>query len=119
MAPEILATRREMERLVAGARDGGPLLTGWRRAVIGERLLRRAVGEAQPLRPRGSDREQREQLRASPRSTLRIGIDGVQQSLRGVVVRERAGLLLVDLEPAAHRASSSSGRCTSGGWSSH
>ena len=38
IAPEILATRREMERLVAGARDGG-LLSGWRRAVIGERLL--------------------------------------------------------------------------------
>jgi ribonuclease D len=38
IAPEILATRREMERLVAGARDGS-LLSGWRRAVIGERLL--------------------------------------------------------------------------------
>jgi ribonuclease D len=38
IAPEILATRREMERLVAGARDEGPL-AGWRRAVIGERLL--------------------------------------------------------------------------------
>jgi ribonuclease D len=38
IAPEILATRREMERLVAGARDG-PLLSGWRREVIGERLL--------------------------------------------------------------------------------
>jgi ribonuclease D len=38
IAPEILATRRDMQRLVNGARDGGPL-TGWRRAVIGERLL--------------------------------------------------------------------------------
>jgi ribonuclease D len=38
IAPEILATRREMERLVAGARDEGPL-AGWRRSVIGERLL--------------------------------------------------------------------------------
>lgn len=38
IAPEILATRREMERLVAGVRDEGPL-SGWRRAVIGERLL--------------------------------------------------------------------------------
>ena len=38
VAPEVLATRREMERLVAGERDAGPLL-GWRRAVIGERLL--------------------------------------------------------------------------------
>lgn len=38
IAPEILATRREMERLVSGEREAGPL-SGWRRAVIGERLL--------------------------------------------------------------------------------
>jgi ribonuclease D len=38
VAPEILATRRELERLVAGARDGAPL-AGWRREVIGARLL--------------------------------------------------------------------------------
>lgn len=38
IAPEVLATRRDMERLVAGLRDAGPL-AGWRRAVIGERLL--------------------------------------------------------------------------------
>jgi ribonuclease D len=38
IAPEILATRRDMQHLVNGGRDGGPL-TGWRRAVIGERLL--------------------------------------------------------------------------------
>jgi len=38
IAPEILATRRELERLVAGSRDGGPM-TGWRRSVIGSRLL--------------------------------------------------------------------------------
>jgi len=38
IAPEILATRRQMERLVAGARDG-VLLSGWRRSVVGERLL--------------------------------------------------------------------------------
>jgi ribonuclease D len=38
IAPEILATRREMEQLAAGARDGAPL-TGWRRQVIGEQLL--------------------------------------------------------------------------------
>jgi ribonuclease D len=38
IAPEILATRREMEQLAAGARDGAPL-TGWRREVIGEQLL--------------------------------------------------------------------------------
>ena len=38
IAPEILATRRELERLVAGAREGGPM-SGWRQAVIGSRLL--------------------------------------------------------------------------------
>ncbi|HWG76914.1 MAG TPA: HRDC domain-containing protein [Steroidobacteraceae bacterium] len=38
IAPEVLATRRDMERLVSGERDAGPL-SGWRRAVIGERLL--------------------------------------------------------------------------------
>ncbi len=38
VAPEILATRRELERLVAGAREGGPL-EGWRRDIIGTRLL--------------------------------------------------------------------------------
>ncbi len=38
IAPEILATRRQMQRLVAGERDTVPL-TGWRRAIIGERLL--------------------------------------------------------------------------------
>jgi len=38
IAPEVLATRREMERMVAGERNAAPL-SGWRRAVIGERLL--------------------------------------------------------------------------------
>ncbi len=38
VVPEILATRRDMERLVAGDRDAGPL-TGWRRDLIGQRLL--------------------------------------------------------------------------------
>ena len=38
IAPEILATRRELERLVAGVREGGPM-SGWRQAVIGQRLL--------------------------------------------------------------------------------
>ncbi len=38
IAPEVLATRRDMERLVAGERAAGPL-SGWRRAIIGERLL--------------------------------------------------------------------------------
>ncbi len=40
IAPEILATRRDLERLAAGARDGGPL-SGWRREVVGERLLQK------------------------------------------------------------------------------
>ena len=39
VAPEILATRREMERLAIGERDGA-LLSGWRRQAIGEELLR-------------------------------------------------------------------------------
>ena len=36
--PEVLATRRELAALVRGAREL-PVLTGWRRAVIGEPLL--------------------------------------------------------------------------------
>jgi ribonuclease D len=39
VAPEILATRREMERLAGGHRDGA-VLSGWRRQAIGEELLR-------------------------------------------------------------------------------
>lgn len=38
LAPEVLATRRDLEQLADGERDT-PLLTGWRRAVLGERLL--------------------------------------------------------------------------------
>lgn len=38
IGPEVLATRRELERLAAGRQDVG-LLRGWRKAVIGERLL--------------------------------------------------------------------------------
>jgi ribonuclease D len=38
LVPEALATRRDLEQLADGRRDG-PLLLGWRRAVIGERLL--------------------------------------------------------------------------------
>jgi ribonuclease D len=36
--PEVLATRRELAALVRGAREL-PVLTGWRRSVIGEPLL--------------------------------------------------------------------------------
>ncbi|MGH8220821.1 MAG: ribonuclease D [Steroidobacteraceae bacterium] len=38
LSPEVLATRRDLERLAEGRRDG-PLLNGWRRAAVGERLL--------------------------------------------------------------------------------
>ncbi|HYK25489.1 MAG TPA: ribonuclease D [Steroidobacteraceae bacterium] len=38
LSPEVLATRRDLERLAEGRQDG-PLLTGWRRAAVGERLL--------------------------------------------------------------------------------
>jgi ribonuclease D len=38
LAPEVLATRREVEQLAGGDRDGA-LLQGWRRNEIGERLL--------------------------------------------------------------------------------
>ena len=38
MAPEVLATRRDLEQLADGQHDA-PLLSGWRRAVLGERLL--------------------------------------------------------------------------------
>jgi hypothetical protein len=36
--PEVLATRRDLERLAEGARDGA-VLRGWRRTQFGERLL--------------------------------------------------------------------------------
>jgi ribonuclease D len=39
LAPELLATRRDMERLAGGQRDGAPL-NGWRRAAIGTALLK-------------------------------------------------------------------------------
>ncbi|HKF97826.1 MAG TPA: ribonuclease D [Steroidobacteraceae bacterium] len=38
LVPEVLATRRDLEQLADGHRDG-TLLRGWRRAVLGERLL--------------------------------------------------------------------------------
>ncbi len=38
LVPEVLATRRDIEQLADGRRDG-PLLRGWRRLVLGERLL--------------------------------------------------------------------------------
>ncbi|HLY53031.1 MAG TPA: ribonuclease D [Steroidobacteraceae bacterium] len=38
LVPEVLVTRRELELLADGRRDGA-VLRGWRRAVLGERLL--------------------------------------------------------------------------------
>jgi ribonuclease D len=38
MGPEVLATRRDLEKVAAGRRDVGPL-RGWRAAVVGEKLL--------------------------------------------------------------------------------
>ena len=38
LAPEVLATRRDLEQLADGERETA-LLQGWRRAVLGERLL--------------------------------------------------------------------------------
>jgi ribonuclease D len=38
LAPEVLATRRDLEQLAEGRRDGA-VLRGWRRGVLGERLL--------------------------------------------------------------------------------
>jgi ribonuclease D len=38
MSPEVLTTRRELEQLADGRRDL-PVLQGWRRSVVGERLV--------------------------------------------------------------------------------
>ena len=38
LSPEVLTTRRELEQLADGGRDV-PVLSGWRRHVLGERLL--------------------------------------------------------------------------------
>jgi ribonuclease D len=38
LSPEILATRRDLEQLADGRQDV-PMLSGWRRAVIGDRML--------------------------------------------------------------------------------
>jgi ribonuclease D len=38
LSPEVLATRRDLEQLADGRRDVG-VLRGWRRGVVGERML--------------------------------------------------------------------------------
>jgi hypothetical protein len=38
MSSEVLTTRRELEQLADGRRDV-PVLQGWRRSVVGDRLV--------------------------------------------------------------------------------
>jgi ribonuclease D len=38
LSPEVLATRRDLEQLADGRRDVG-ILRGWRRSVVGDRML--------------------------------------------------------------------------------
>lgn len=40
VAMPLLASRDDLERLAAGERDASPLLSGWRRSMVGEELLR-------------------------------------------------------------------------------
>jgi ribonuclease D len=44
IAVPLLATRAELERLASGERDGSPLLSGWRRAIVGEDLVQLVEG---------------------------------------------------------------------------
>jgi ribonuclease D len=44
IAVPLLATRAELERLASGERDGSPLLSGWRRAIVGEDLVELVEG---------------------------------------------------------------------------
>ena len=39
VAVPLLASRKELERLAGGERDGNPMLEGWRRAIVGDELL--------------------------------------------------------------------------------
>jgi ribonuclease D len=39
IAVPLLATRGDLERLASGQRDDSPLLTGWRRAIVGDDLV--------------------------------------------------------------------------------
>ncbi len=47
LSPQALATRKELEQLATGHRDL-PILSGWKRAVIGHDLLRVMTGELWP-----------------------------------------------------------------------
>ncbi len=44
IAVPLLASRADLERLAGGEREDSPLLTGWRRALIGDELLELAEG---------------------------------------------------------------------------
>lgn len=44
IAVPLLATRAELDRLASGERDGSPLLSGWRRAIVGEDLVELVEG---------------------------------------------------------------------------
>jgi len=48
ITPSAIASRRELERLVAGDRDRLNLLEGWRRRVAGDALLKVLSGELMP-----------------------------------------------------------------------
>lgn len=39
IAVPLLATRADLERLASGEREGSPLLTGWRRSIVGDDLV--------------------------------------------------------------------------------
>lgn len=52
ISAEVLAPRRELERLAAGARDVA-VIAGWRRKVVGEALLN-ALGDSEPTLASGS-----------------------------------------------------------------
>ena len=39
IAVPLLATRADLERLASGERDASPLLTGWRRSIVGDDLV--------------------------------------------------------------------------------
>jgi ribonuclease D len=39
VAVPLLASRSDIERLAGGEREESPLLTGWRRTLVGEELL--------------------------------------------------------------------------------
>jgi ribonuclease D len=52
ISAEVLAPRRELERLAAGARDVA-VVAGWRRKVVGGALLN-ALGDSEPAAASGS-----------------------------------------------------------------